>query len=56
MILEPLYWKRLSLAIDVDGGPVWLVDAQEQIDHALPKGVLEVVVVVTTHRGDQLRD
>ena len=56
VVLETLNWRHLRLAIDVDNGSIRLVYTQEKIDHALSKGVLEVVIVMTTHRGNKLWD
>ena len=56
VLLDPLQRRHLFLSIDLNYGPVWLIDAQKEVDHALPERVLEVVVVVATDRRDQFGD
>ena len=54
IILDPLQGRHLFLAIDVYYRLVRLIDAKEEVDHALAKRVLEVVVIMPAHGCDQL--
>ena len=54
--LRSLECRHLLLSIVLHVSPIRLVYTKEQVDHALPQRIFEVVVVVPTHRSDQLRN
>ena len=54
IVLDSLQGRHLLLAVDIDDRPIRLIDAEEEINHALAERVLEVIIVVPAHGCDQL--
>ena len=52
IVLNSLQWRHLHLAVDLNDSSCRLVNAKEQVDHALPERILEVVIVVSSHGSD----